>query len=103
MAGAVYVAGAYAAGCWRLWQLRREIASAERRVTAMVERNAQLRAVLARMDTDAYIEQVAREKLGLVEPGERPYVIAAPRDPTSPFYVERRPGEPTGLTGGEGW
>jgi len=49
------------------------------RVRAEIERyealNARLRAELEEYDTDAYIERVAREELGLVMPGETPVIV----------------------------
>lgn len=103
LACASYLAALYSAGCYRIFRLHQAIARVERQVRVTEQRNQQLRIMLARMDSDVYIEQVAREKLGLVRPGETPYVIARPQDPANPFYVKRRPGEANELTNMEGW
>lgn len=44
-------------------------------------------------NTDDYVERAAREKLGLVRPGETLYMIAQP-DSSGFAPVERRPGKP---------
>lgn len=100
---AAYLAVLYAAGSYRIFRLHQAIERSERQVRVAEQRNQQLRTMLAGMESDAYIEQAAREKLGLVRPGETPYVIARPQDPADPFYVKRRPGEADELTSREGW
>ena len=44
------------------------------------EGNAQLQAQIARLNNDDYIEQRAREQIGLVRPGETTYVVMPPSD-----------------------
>lgn len=44
-------------------------------------------------NTHDYVERTAREKLGLVKPGETLYLVAQP-DPSGFSPVERRPGKP---------
>lgn len=44
------------------------------------EGNAQLEAQIARLNNDDYIEQRAREQIGLVRPGETTYVVMPPSD-----------------------
>jgi cell division protein FtsB len=47
--------------------------------------NARLDREAKKLSTDSEIEQLAREKYGLVRPGERPYVILpAPTTSTAP-------------------
>ncbi|MCL5045557.1 MAG: septum formation initiator family protein [Actinobacteria bacterium] len=38
------------------------------------ELNLQLKQLVSELNTDAYVEKMAREKLGLIEPGEIPYL-----------------------------
>jgi len=65
----------------RVWQMKAEVAHIEREIGQLRSEADQLSATIARLRTDPdYIEQVARERLGLVKPGER--VLKLP--PSSP-------------------
>ena len=56
----------------RVWTLRQEVESLEREVGALRADTARLTAEVDRLRTDPdYIEQIARDKLGLVKPGDR--------------------------------
>ena len=56
----------------RVWTLKKEIETLEREVGALRVETTRLTADVDRLRTDPdYIEQIAREKLGLVKPGER--------------------------------
>jgi cell division protein FtsB len=60
----------------RVWALKKEVESLEREVGALRADTARLTAEVDRLRTDPeYIEQIAREKLGLVKPGERVYKL----------------------------
>jgi cell division protein FtsB len=60
----------------RVWALKKEVESLEREVGALRTDTARLTAEVDRLRTDPeYIEQIAREKLGLVKPGERVYKL----------------------------
>ena len=60
----------------RVWALKKEVESLEREVGALRAETARLTAEVDRLRTDPeYIEQIAREKLGLVKPGERVYKL----------------------------
>src|SRR5262249_40182764 len=60
----------------RVWALKKEVESLEREVGALRADTARLTAGVGRLRTDpAEIEQIAREKLGLVKPGERVYKL----------------------------
>jgi cell division protein FtsB len=64
----------------RVWQLKRDVESLEREIGALRAEAGRLTAVVDRLRTDPeYIEQVAREDLGLVKPGER--VLKLPPSP----------------------
>jgi cell division protein FtsB len=59
-----------------VWALKKEVASLEREVGVLRADTAKLTAEVDRLRTDPeYIEQIAREKLGLVKPGERVYKL----------------------------
>ena len=56
----------------RAWTLMKEVESLEREVGALRAETARLTADVDRLRTDPdYIEQIARDKLGLVKPGDR--------------------------------
>ncbi len=46
-------------------------------------RNKQLEAQVRHLKTDAGVEEIAREKLGLVSPGEMAFVVVPPPPPRS--------------------
>ena len=55
-----------------MWTLKKEVESLEREVGALRTETARLTADVDRLRTDPdYIEQIARDKLGLVKPGDR--------------------------------
>lgn len=62
---------------------RAEIA---RQIAVLKEANAALERELELLRTNAYVERVAREQLGLIKPGEIPYVIM-----TEEQYIPDRP------------
>jgi cell division protein FtsB len=56
----------------RVWTLKNEVESLEREVGVLRVETARLTADVDRLRTDPdYIEQIARDKLGLVKPGDR--------------------------------
>ncbi|HTY80857.1 MAG TPA: septum formation initiator family protein [Candidatus Bathyarchaeia archaeon] len=60
----------------RVWALKQEAESLEREVGVLRADTARLTEEVERLRTDPeYIEQIAREKLGLVKPGERVYKL----------------------------
>lgn len=62
-----------AGGNW--WRLEREEARLEMTIQRLKAENATLRQQIEALQTDAYIEKVAREQLGLVKPGEMLYYL----------------------------
>ncbi|MFZ5650575.1 MAG: FtsB family cell division protein [Bacillota bacterium] len=54
----------------RLYALQNDIREIERQVEELKAKNEDLRKQLKQVQSDSYIEQTAREKLGLVKPGE---------------------------------
>ena len=75
-----YMCYGYVDGFVKITQLRRAIQEVRREVAVLQARNEQLRAELQRLNSDAYIERVARERLGLVMPGETSYVVITEED-----------------------
>ncbi len=67
----------------RVWHLKQEVDSLEREIATLRAETNRLMTVVERLRTDPdYIEQVAREDLGLVKPGEK--VLKLPPTPASP-------------------
>jgi cell division protein FtsL len=46
--------------------------------------NSELRLETQRLNTDAYIEKQARERLGLIKPGEEPFMLVPPKQVAPP-------------------
>lgn len=64
----------------RVWQMKHAVESLEREIVTLRAETGRLTAVVHRLRTDPeFIEQVAREDLGLVKPGER--VLKLPPSP----------------------
>jgi cell division protein FtsL len=54
---------------------RSQLAELERQTQLLEQRNAELREQVDRLGDPAYLEQVARECLGMVRPGEIAFVV----------------------------
>jgi cell division protein FtsB len=81
LAVAVLAVGGQSLG--RVWRLKQEVDGLEREIAGLRAETSRLMAVVDRLRTDPdYIEQVAREDLGLVKPGER--ILKLPPSPGSP-------------------
>ena len=64
----------------RVWQMKHQVESLEREIVSLRAETGRLTATVNRLRTDPdFIEQVAREDLGLVKPGER--VLKLPPSP----------------------
>lgn len=64
----------------RVWQMKQEVESLEREIVTLRAETGRLSATVNRLRTDPdFIEQMAREALGLVKPGER--VLKLPPSP----------------------
>ena len=81
----------YVAQRGKVAQLRAKQAQAQARVDALEARKRQLQ-------DPAYVEQLARERLHFVRPGEVPYILLTP----SPAPVAAKPGTPSGASVGGG-
>ena len=58
-------------------------------ITQLRQDAAQLAALVAWLDSDAYIERIAREDLGMVRPGEESFAVHAPQ--RGQLAIERSP------------
>lgn len=77
--GAVIVSlKAFRAQAERLAGIEAERAALEARLARAQDRNAVLRREIDRLQTDAYIESVARSQLGYIRPGEIPFMALDP-------------------------
>ena len=63
--------------CWsffnnyrQIQKLQRELEQLENEISETKEKNTLLENQLEKVDDDEYIERIARERLGLVKPGE---------------------------------
>jgi len=54
----------------RLSVLRQEVQQVQEQLAELRLKNTELREQLKRVQSDSFIEQMAREKLGLIKPGE---------------------------------
>ena len=64
----------------RVWQMKHEVESLEREISALRAETTDLAGAVTRLRSDPEsIEKVARESLGLVKPGER--VLKLPPSP----------------------
>ena len=67
----------------RVWQMKQEVEGLEREIASLRVETSRLMAVVDRLRTDPdAIEQLAREDLGLVKPGEK--ILKLPPSPASP-------------------
>ncbi|WP_169312820.1 FtsB family cell division protein [Thermaerobacter marianensis] len=53
-----------------LWQARQELRALDRQLQELRGQQAELRAAEQRVDDPAYVDETARQRLGLVKPGE---------------------------------
>ncbi|MDP8975396.1 MAG: septum formation initiator family protein [Actinomycetota bacterium] len=60
---------------------RRDLANTERRLAVLSAQNQELSGRVARLNTDAEIERLAREQYNLVRPGEEAFAILPPPGP----------------------
>jgi len=65
-----YLAVACTSQFSKLSNMQRDVASLRQEVEYLKQRNADLRQELQNVQSDAYIEKTAREKLGLIKQGE---------------------------------
>lgn len=77
MAGIVsYTAVSFWSLDQRLTDMRRDAAELQQQLEARQQHGRELQAEINNLQTDAYVEKVAREQLGLIRPGEIRYLTA---------------------------
>lgn len=76
-----YLCYGYVDGFIKMTQLQHAIRETRKQAEVLETRNRQLQQELARLESDAYIEMVARRELGLVMPGEQAYVVVTEEVP----------------------
>lgn len=59
---------------FELYTIQRETASLQERIAELEQANKALLDEKSRLSSPAYVEKIAREQLGLVKPGEVPYI-----------------------------
>lgn len=75
LAGAViYLVAALVSGRMQMASMQADLDAIEKQTQQMEALNAELQELADSGDVDAYIERVAREKLGYVRPGDRVFV-----------------------------
>lgn len=100
-AALIFLVVSYAVAFWRIRQVEQKILTVKSQIEAAKARNDQLRAELEKVTGDDYVEEVAREQLGLVKPGETAWVLMAPSDADSPYRVQPR--QTARANASEGW
>lgn len=91
----------FAQGLVKMALLHAHIDRLEKQMAVVDAEKRRLEARVKEMSSDAYIEKVAREELGLAKPGETLYVPTKSTDPDDPYLVRRREGASSQSGGGE--
>ncbi len=77
------------AGLLQANSLDDRIADTRAEIARLQQDSAELAALVAWLDSDAYIERIAREDLGMVRPGEESFAVRAPQ--RGQLAIERSP------------
>ena len=80
----------YATQYLELVRARRQVAAINREIRVWEQKCREMEAEIAYLKSPEYVEKIARERLGLVYPGETPFVVARPSDPSAPGRVKER-------------
>ncbi|MFX4263548.1 FtsB family cell division protein [Pelotomaculum propionicicum] len=73
----VYLVISFCSQFSKLYVMQRDVHNIQLQVQEMQQKNAALREELRLAQSDAYIEKTAREKIGLIKPGETRIVTVA--------------------------
>jgi cell division protein FtsB len=87
----VYILVTGALGALRAHQLRQEEERLRAEVANLQRRQRWLEALQQYMQSDEFIELMARQELGLVRPGEKGIVVLPPSPTPSPAPTDPRP------------
>jgi cell division protein FtsL len=74
------------------YRIGQRAAQVQREVGALEARNRELQAQVAYLSTDAYVETAARDKLGLVKPGDQALIVLPEKPEVA--WVEGPPATP---------
>lgn len=77
------------------YEHQREVRTLEAELESLKERNGELREEVDTLKTPEGVEQIARETLGLVKPGEEAYVVTGGTIGETSATVEPEDGEDT--------
>lgn len=86
------VAFLYLRSYLELVRMEYQISVVEREIEVWEERCNELLDQIEYLSSDEYVEKMAREKLGLVKPGEIQFIVTDPASSHKPTGVEERPG-----------
>ncbi|MGE5584926.1 MAG: FtsB family cell division protein [Bacillota bacterium] len=86
------VAFLYLRGYLELVRVNYQISVVEKEIAVWEARCEELRRQVEYLSSDEYVEKVAREDLGLVKPGEVPFIVAEPSSPDASPGVAKRQG-----------
>lgn len=65
---------------WRLWQLHQEIKTLEAQAAALKKQQQEYKSQIKGLQSYAVIEKLARERLGMIKPGEKILVEVEPQN-----------------------
>ncbi len=71
---AVYLLGLFVSGRMQVNTKQKELVEIQTKIEQQDETNAELQEIMDAGDQDAYIERIAREKLGYAKPEERIFI-----------------------------
>ncbi|MCR4403092.1 MAG: septum formation initiator family protein [Firmicutes bacterium] len=86
------VAFLYLRAYFELVKVNYQISVVEKEIAVWEARCDDLRKQIEFLSSDEYVEKVAREELGLVKPGEVPFIVAEPGNPDAFPGVAKRAG-----------
>lgn len=78
---------------YRDWRKQRELrAKLERELKAKAKRNREIEREIKRLQSESYVEEIARRDFGLVKPGEKAYILIEPQgqEETTPSKPVKR-------------
>ncbi|HHY97595.1 MAG TPA: septum formation initiator family protein [Firmicutes bacterium] len=85
---------AYVTGYVRLVRTRQDVRATLAEIELWQSENQKLAKEIEFLKSDEYIEKTAREKLGLVRPGETAVIVCEPVRPEAASPVKKRPKDP---------
>ncbi len=71
----IYAMFLYISGCSRVISMNKEIRETQEEIAVWAQKNDRLRQEIVMLESEDYVEKVARQDLGLVKPNETLYFI----------------------------